>query len=124
MFLNIFKVRGVMAIAGIVVMIGYFAMGGSFGATNSVTIEFGMYPEEFEGCDVEIDGKVAGKLQMFGQATRTAFAVKDGRHSIRVIHPEFASDSHTITSGGGGSSVMLILDFMGERDGQTLIGFQ
>lgn len=124
MFLNVFKVRAIMAIAGIVVMIGYFAMGGSFGATNSVMIEFGMYPEEFEGCDVEIDGKVAGKLQMFGQATRTAFAVKDGRHSIRVIHPEFVCDSHTITSGAGGSSVMLILDFMGERDGQGVIGFQ
>ncbi len=124
MFLNVFKIRAIMVIAGIVVMIGYFAMGGSFGATNSVMIEFGMYPEEFEGCDVEIDGKVAGKLQMFGQATRTAFAVKDGRHSIRVIHPEFASDSRTITSGAGGSSVMLILDFMGERDGQAVIGFQ
>lgn len=124
MFLNIFKVRGVMAIAGIVVMIGYFVMGGSFGATNSVMIEFGMYPEEFEGCEVEIDGEVVGKLQMFGQATRTAFAVKDGRHTIRVIHPEFVCDSRTITSGVGGSSVMLILDFMGERDGQGVIGFQ
>ena len=124
MFLNIFKVRAVMAIAGIAIMIGYFAMGGSFGASNSVMIEFGMYPEEFEGCDVEIDGKVVGKLQMFGQATRSAFGVKDGKHTIRVIHPEFVCDSHIITSGVGGSSVMLILDFMGDRGGETVIGFQ
>ena len=50
--------------------------------------------------------------------------MKDGRHTIRVIHPEFVCDSRTITSGVGGSSVMLILDFMGERDGQGVIGFQ
>ena len=87
-------------------------------------IEFGMYPEEFIGCDVEIDGKVVGKLEMFGPATRTAFGVKDGKHTIRVIHPEFICDAETITSGAGGSSVMLILDFMGERDGQPVIGFQ
>ena len=87
-------------------------------------IEFGMYPEEFIGCDVEIDGKVVGKLEMFGQATRTAFGVKDGKPTIRVIHPELICDAETITSGAGGSSVMLILDFMGERDGQPVIGFQ
>ena len=124
MFMNVFKVRAAMAIAGVVMLIGFLAMGGSFGDKNSIMIEFGMYPEEFEGCDVEIDGEVVGKLQMFGQATRTAFAVNDGKHTIRVIHPDLKCDAMSITSGAGGSDVMLILDFMGERDGETVIGFQ
>jgi hypothetical protein len=124
MFMNIFHVRAVMALAGVVVLVGYLAMGGSFGSKSTVLIEFGMYSQEFEGRDVEIDGKIVGQLKMFGAATRSAFAVKDGKHIVRVIHPEFECEPRTITSGVGGSDVMLILDFLGERDGQPVIGFQ
>jgi hypothetical protein len=122
--MNIFHVRIAMALAGVVVLVGYLAMGGSLGSKSTIMIEFGMYPKEFQGLDVEIDGEVVGQLEMFGAATRTGFAVKDGKHTVRVLHPEFACDPATITSGTGASQVMLILDFMGQRDGETVIGFQ
>jgi hypothetical protein len=110
MVLNIFKVRLVMAVAGVVVLGGYLAAGGSFGRKSSLVIEFGMYPREFTGCQVEIDGRVAGTLEPFGQATRKAFPVKDGEHTVRVLHPKFASTPRTVITGAGASPVMLILD--------------
>jgi hypothetical protein len=90
MFMNVFKVRAVWAIAGLVVMIGYLATGGSFGSRNTILIEFGMYPEDFAGMQVEIDGEIAG----------------------------------TLTLGEETGQVMLIVDFIGERDGKPVIGFQ
>ena len=124
MRMNILHVRIAMILAGVVVLVGYLATGGSFGGKSTIMIEFGMYPREFQGLDVEIDGEVVGKLEMFGAATRTGFAVKDGKHTVRVLHPEFACDPATIISGTGASHVMLILDFTGQRDGETVIGFQ
>jgi len=111
MFLNVMKVRAVLAVAGLVVLVGYLAMGGSFGGKSSIVIEFGMYPEEFTGCEVEIDGKVVGKLQKFGQATRNAFKVKDGKHTVRIVHPEIASAEITVDTGVGARQAMVILDF-------------
>ena len=123
MFLNIFHVRAALALAGILVLVGYLAAGGSLGSRSTITIEFGMYPEEFEGLDVEIDGTVVGKLKKFGQATRTAFAVKDGRHTVRILHPEYQSITENVTTGTGGRQVMLILD-IGNSGDDVLIGFQ
>lgn len=111
MFLNVFKVRAVLAVAGMVVLAAYFAMGGSFGSKSSIVIEFGMYPDEFIGSEVEIDGQVAGELKMFGNATRTAFQVKDGKHTVRIRHPEYASEEWKVDSGVGGRNVMIVLDF-------------
>lgn len=124
MRMNVFHVRIAMALAGVIVLVGYLAVGGSFGSKSTVMIEFGMYPEDFKGLDVEIDGEVVGQLQMFGAATRTGFAVEDGKHTVRVLHPEFACDPATVTAGTGASQVMLVLDFMGQRDGKPVIGFQ
>jgi hypothetical protein len=113
-----------MAIAGVMLMIAYLASGGSFGSKSTVLIEFGMYPREFQGCDVEIDGNIVGQLQMFGQATRTAFAVKDGKHVLRVLNPRYESQPLEFETGAGASDVHLILDFVGERNGKPVIGFQ
>jgi hypothetical protein len=65
---------------------------------------------------VEIDGKVVGTLKPFGQATRTAFAVKDGDHVVRVLHPTIASHPQTVTTGTGARHVMLILDIREEMN--------
>lgn len=124
MFLNVMKVRAVWMVAGVVMLVGYFAMGGSFGNKSTIMIEFGMYPREFEGLDVEIDGQVAGQLRMFGAATRTGFQVKDGKHTVRILHPRLASAQRTVTTGAGASQVMLILDIQGGPDGESMIGFQ
>ena len=118
MQLNIVHVRVALAIAGVVVLIGYFAAGGSFGSRSTIAIEFGMYPREFEGLEVEIDGEVVGRLERFGQATRTAFAVKDGRHTVRVLHPELASREEVVTSGVGGQRVMMVLDIADVGNGR------
>lgn len=128
MFLNVFKVRLGLALAGIIVMAGYVAAGGSFGSKSTIIIEFGMYPRDLEGMQVEIDGEVAGTLQMFGRATRTAFSVKDGEHRVRILHPKLASHTETVTTGVGGRDVMLVADIfeMQGPDGKTraTIGFQ
>jgi hypothetical protein len=118
MQLNILHVRAALAIAGVVVLIGYLASGGSFGSKSTLDIEFGMYPEEFEGLEVEIDGAVVGRLERFGQATRTRFAVGDGRHTVRVLHPELASREKEVTTGAGGRTVMMILDIVDMGDGR------
>lgn len=128
MFLNVFKVRLAMALAGIIVLVGYVAAGGSFGGKSSIIIDFGMYSRDLEGARVEIDGEVAGTLQMFGQATRTAFAVKDGEHTVRILHPDLAGHPQTVITGVGGRDVMLIADIFEMRgeDGEVraTIGFQ
>jgi len=128
MFLNIFKVRLALAVAGLVVLGGYLAAGGGFGSKSTISIEYGMYPREFAGLQVEIDGKVVGTLKGFGNATRTAFAVKDGRHTVRVLHPDLECLPRTVTSGAGGRNVMLILDYRDRAapDGslQTVLAFQ
>jgi hypothetical protein len=124
MKLNVFHVRAAMAIAGVMLMVAYLASGGSFGSKSTVLIEFGMYPREFQGCEVEIDGKVVGRLTMFGQASRTAFSVKDGKHVLRVLSPEWESQAFEFEAGAGARDVHLILDFVGERNGKPLIGFQ
>jgi len=79
-----------------------------------------MYPDEFIGSEVEIDGEVAGELKMFGNATRTAFQVKDGKHTVKIRHPEYASEEWKIDSGVGGRNVMIILDFQNRYvDGES-----
>jgi hypothetical protein len=118
MFLNVFKVRAVLAIAGLIVFGGYLAAGGSFGSKASIVIEFGMYPEEFIGREVEIDGEVVGSLAVIGNATRNAFEVKPGKHAVRVLHPDVACDPMFVDTGSGVHGVILVLDFTTtNRDG-------
>jgi len=54
----------------------------------TIVIEWGMYPSEFEGLEIEIDREVVGRLERFGENHRTAFPVRKGTHVVRVLHPE------------------------------------
>ena len=112
MFLNSWRIRlGAMG-AGIVLMVTWMVWGGSMlpGSEPRVLIEFGADPDQFAGLDVEIDGQVAGKLEQIGQATRTAFKVSPGAHTVRVLHPEFGCRPAEVTADTPGMSTMLLLD--------------
>jgi hypothetical protein len=120
MFLNLFRIRIGVMITGILLAGMYFAGGGSFGNKPVIQIEFGMWPEEFEGCEVMIDDEVAGTLRRFGNAFRTGFEVKDGKHTVKLVHPELPSEPVTVTSGAGGRTVLLIADVHDVyRDGRS-----
>jgi len=124
MFVNIFWVRVAFIAIPIVAMIGFLISGGSFEEKASIVILYGMEPQLFEGAEVEIDGEVVGVLKRFGNANRTAFAVEDGKHTVRVLHPEFDCEPITVNSGAGANTVQLVLDFVGSNErGETLIGF-
>ena len=91
MVLNAFKIRmGLMGVGAIVVVM-YLLAGGRLGPGNRgiVQIEFGLYPEKFEGMQVAVDGRPAGVLKSHGATTRSAFAIEKGRHEITLVSPEF-----------------------------------
>ncbi len=69
-----------------------------------------MAPEVFEGCEVEIDGAIAGTLQRVTRASRTGFEVKDGSHTIAILHGEFGSEVREVTTGGHQKQVLLVAD--------------
>jgi hypothetical protein len=113
MQLNLARLRLGGAVAGLLVL-GIYLMGGgslSMGGKSTVQIEFGMYPDEFEGCEVVIDGETVGTLRRVGSAYRNGFPVKDGDHTIELRHPDVASRPTRFTAGAGASHVMLIADF-------------
>jgi hypothetical protein len=122
------RIRAALMVSGVLVVAMFFAFGGRFGPRPVVQIEFGMYPEVFQGLTVEIDGKPAGTLRPFGAANRTGFAVKEGPHAIRVLHPKYASVERTVDVRANGRGVLLILDLQSTADpaGQlaTAIGWQ
>ncbi len=128
MVFDAMRIRAALMISGVLVVAMYFAFGGRFGPQPVVQIEFGMYPEVFEGLTVEIDGKPAGTLRPFGAAHRTGFTVKEGRRTIRVVHPKYASVDRTVDVRADGRPVLLILDLESAADpaGQiaTAIGWQ
>src|SRR5437870_4699897 len=74
-----------------------------------IIIEWGIAPEELEGLEVEIDGKVAGKLQKFGEATRTAFPVSKGDHTVRIRHPKRESQAIQVATELSTQRVMLLV---------------
>jgi len=71
--------------------------GGSavFGVSTAISIEWGIEPD-LAGSDVEVDGKVVGNLEKYGQATRNAFPVSPGKHTVRVISDSFACPPHEV----------------------------
>ena len=128
MYLNAMRIRFGLMGAGLVMLAIWIFGGGSIIPNKGVIqIEFGMYPEEFEGLEVEIDGEVVGELQYFGAASRTGFEVKEGDHTVRIIHPEFESRTQSVEVTAS-RNVLLILDYYGtmNRDGTEhgVIGFQ
>ena len=110
MVLNAIRIRAAFMVAGVLIMILYFAFGGRLGPQPVVQIEFGMYPEVFQGMTVEIDGQPAGTLKPLGAANRTGFIVKEGHHTVRVVHPLYASIVREVDVKANGHPVLLILD--------------
>ena len=75
-----------------------------------ITIEFGMYPEVFEGSDVSVDGKIVGKLEMTGQVTRRSFPVTKGTHAVCIENPRFDCEPTRVTLELEGQRVQLLAD--------------
>jgi hypothetical protein len=127
MYLNAIRIRAALMIAGVLTMMMYFALGGRLGPQPVVQIEFGAYPEVFQGMTVEIDGKPVGILRPFGAANRTGFVVKQGRHTVRVVHPLYTSVERSVDVEANGRPVVLILDLQPALNGrghtQTAIAF-
>jgi hypothetical protein len=111
MYLNAFRIRIGLIGAGILTTLIYVALGGRFGpgSKGAIQIEYGMYPEEFSGAEVLIDGEVAGTLKPFGSATRTGFEIERGEHAVRIRHPRFPSMERKVQVEAG-SGVLLILN--------------
>ena len=86
MYLNAMRMRlmWVGAMAFLLLFGLYFGGTAIFGPGTAVSIEWGIEPN-LVGSEVEIDGRVVGKLEKFGQATRTAFPVGKGEHTVRVV---------------------------------------
>jgi hypothetical protein len=113
MFLNSWRLRLGAIGAGAVLLLFVYAMTGTLfpGSRPGILIEFGSDPETFAGLPVEIDGKVAGKLERFGQATRTGFEVAGGTHTVRVVHPTLDCRPVTVDAKLPGIKTMLLLEY-------------
>lgn len=121
MRLDAMRIRAALMLMGVVGLMVYLIAGGPLRPKPVVTVEFGMYPDVFQGLTVEIDGQPAGTLKPFGAATRTGFEVKEGRHSIRVVHPKYASVPRQVTVTPG-QPVLLIMDMQSTTDEQGRMG--
>jgi hypothetical protein len=121
MRLDAMRIRAALMLMGVVSLVVYLIAGGPLKPKSVVTVEFGMYPDVFQGLTVEIDGEPAGTLQPFGAATRTGFEVKEGKHSIRVVHPRYSSVPRQVTATPG-QPVLLIMDMQSTMDAQGRMG--
>jgi len=119
MALNSRHIRAGAIGAGIIVVAAFLLFGGPFSSPCVVSIDFGMYPGDFEGCEVEINGKVVGKLERYGQATRTGFRLRKGEHEVRILHPEFDSELIPVTVAKSGDQARLLLDLIQTYDRET-----
>jgi hypothetical protein len=86
------------------------------GATQpGIVVDYGVAPDEFENVDVEIDGKLVGKLKRDGQRPRTEFATAAGDHAVRVAAQKYDSAPEVVTVPAG-QQVVLFVD-MGPAKG-------
>lgn len=110
------------AIAGGILLLGFFFLfGGSLGSPQVIQIDFSMYPDVFEGAEVEIDGKVVGTLERSGQTLRAGFKVREGKHVVRVLHAELGSQEMRVDVRKG-EKVRMMLDMVEHYDPQTRTG--
>jgi len=116
MQLNALHMRFGAIAAGVILTGIFFLSGGSLGGDRIIQLDFGLYPEVFEGCQVEIDGKVVGTLERVGQATRNGFKVRRGKHTVRVLHPELESRPAEIALERPGEKARILLDIVSEYD--------
>jgi hypothetical protein len=63
----------------------------------AIVVDFGNSTDEFLGKDVEIDGKLVGKLQRDGQRPRTTFPVDAGDHAVRMAVQKYDSQPEVVT---------------------------
>ena len=119
MHLNLMHLR-IASMVGGVILIGFFLIsGGSFGGETIVQLDFSMYPELFEGAEVEIDGKIVGELKTYGQANRSGFEVSKGEHTIRIVHPEIDCMPAKVVLDKPGQKVRFMLDIQEFYDSDT-----
>ena len=118
MFLNALHMRFALVGGGAVLVAVFWMFGGSLGSPEVIQLDFGMYPELFEGCDVEIDGKIVGKLEAVGRTSRSGFEVREGKHVVRVLHEEVGSREIEVEVRKG-EKVRLILDMVDSYDAKT-----
>ncbi len=118
MFLNALHIRFALIGSSVVLVVVYLMFGGSLGSPEIVQIDFGMYPDLFEGCEVEIDGKIVGKLEGTGQVTRSGFKVEQGRHVIRVLHDEVGSQE-IVVEVAKGEKVRVMLEMVDSYDSKS-----
>jgi hypothetical protein len=97
MYLNAMRMRLLWIGAMVLLLIFAAYWGGSaiFGVQTAISIEWGI-EQDLVGSPVEIDGKAAGKLEKYGQATRTGFPVSPGKHTVRVVTDIFPCPPHDV----------------------------
>jgi hypothetical protein len=105
---------------GVTFVFVYLLMGGPLSNPSVVQLDFSMYPEDFEGLEVEIDGKVVGKLQKYGQRSVSGFEVDEGIHLVRVVSTELDCPPMKVKVGES-EKVRLMLDYGSSRNGRTII---
>jgi hypothetical protein len=74
-----------------------------------ISIEFGAVPE-LEGSEVVIDGKVAGKLERTGQATRISFPVSKGQHEVTLKSSQFDCETAHVNIELDAQKVRMLVD--------------
>lgn len=110
MFLNLSRLRLGAMVAGLLLVVAWFAFGGKTGTETRISIEFGTDPDSLVGAEVEIDGKPVGKLERIGRATRYAFEVDPGEHTVRVVQPGFDGRPARVRVEGPGQALMLLAE--------------
>ena len=110
MYLNAMRMRLLWVGAMVILLLFAVYWGGSavFGPQTGISIEWGVEPD-LVGAVVEVDGRPVGKLEKFGQATRTGFPVGTGKHTVRVVTEMFECRPFEVTLKRG-ERLHLLLD--------------
>jgi hypothetical protein len=88
--------------------------------TTVIQIEFGMYPQEFVGATVLIDGEVRGQLERRGARTVNGFKVPEGDHTVQLRLPEIESEVENVTTVAGAPNTVMRMELAEVmRDGET-----
>jgi hypothetical protein len=108
--LDSWRLRIAFLALGLVAWLVFMGASGRIGGKprGVVVIQFGAYPDEFAGLDVEVDGKVLGQLQYMNGQTRTGFSLTEGYHDIRVTGPRWHSTPRKVEVGRDRTVNMLL----------------
>jgi len=111
MALNAMRMRVLWVGAMALLLVAAVYWGGTaiFGVQTAISIEWGI-DQDLAGSAVEVDGKEAGKLEKYGQATRTAFPVSPGKHTVRIVTDAYECPPREVEVTRG-ERLHLLLDF-------------